>query len=617
MSSGTTTSTTTVKEGDPAEQGTACPYLDTIQRSLLDFDFEPSCSVSLQSGPHIYGCLVCGKFFRGRGQTTPAYTHSVQDGHFVFLHLAHSKFYCLPDNYEIQDASLQDIADALHPTFSSSEIAALDSNTKLARDLFGRSYLPGFVGLNNLNKTDCINACVQALAHVPPLRDYFLRQPPLTTTTSIDATSSSSDSQIVSAARMSQHITHCFGGLVRKLWSDKRFKNHIDPHMLTQAIAAASRFQIGTQMEAGEFMAWFLHQLHRGLGGSDKKKKKKRNSTTSSDKTSIIQTIFQGSVQVTTRQLKKQTNATPEGQDDRGGSGDEAEDEEEADNTPKIETEEIVTDSNFLHLTLDISQKPLFRNEDGGLVIPQEPLVTVLKKFDGMSFSDAVSRSGVAQQRRYRIRQLPPYLILHLARFQSNRFLKEKNHTIVPFPVKNLDLGNYVFDNTDTDTTETDGNSHKKKQLPTEEEIRSMSIKELRAFLTKHGQEHLMDYSPDKKELVDHIVDFTTKSLPDLLADKYDLVANITHESPAEVGKEGQSDPLQEGSYKCHVQHRGTQQWYEIQDLHVQEVMPQLIGLSESSLLIFERKNASTLSYEPKATTTTTSSKKARRKTQK
>jgi U4/U6.U5 tri-snRNP-associated protein 2 len=110
-----------------------------------------------------------------------------------------------------------------------------------------------------------------------------------------------------------------------------------------------------------------------------------------------------------------------------------------------------------------------------------------------------------------------------------------------------------------------------------------------------------MSHSPDKKELMDHIVEFTTKSLPDLLADKYDLVANITHDSPAGVGREGQSDPLQDGSYKCHVQHRGTKQWYEIQDLHVQEVMPQLIGLSESSLLIFERKSASTLSYAPKA----------------
>jgi len=96
----------------------------------------------------------------------------------------------------------------------------------------------------------------------------------------------------------------------------------------------------------------------------------------------------------------------------------------------------------------------------------------------------------------------------------------------------------------------------------------------------------------EKDELVQTVVDFCVKQLPDLLADKYDLVANITHESPADVGREGKHDPLQEGSYKCHVQHRGTKQWYEIQDLHVQEIMPQQIGLSESYVLIFERKSA-------------------------
>ena len=117
-------------------------------------------------------------------------------------------------------------------------------------------------------------------------------------------------------------------------------------------------------------------------------------------------------------------------------------------------------------------------------------------------------------------------------------------------------------------------------------------IKELKEFLTKHGREDLMTASLEKTELMDLAVDFITKSLPDLLSDKYDLVANITHESPADVGREGQHDPLQDGSYKCHVQHRGTKQWYEMQDLVVKEIMPQLIGLSESYLLIFERKSA-------------------------
>ena len=40
-----------------------CPYLDTIDRGVLDFDFEKLCSVSL-SRINVYACLVCGKYFQ-------------------------------------------------------------------------------------------------------------------------------------------------------------------------------------------------------------------------------------------------------------------------------------------------------------------------------------------------------------------------------------------------------------------------------------------------------------------------------------------------------------------------------------------------------------------------
>ena len=42
-----------------------CPYLDTINRGVLDFDFEKLCSISL-SKINVYACLVCGKYFQGR-----------------------------------------------------------------------------------------------------------------------------------------------------------------------------------------------------------------------------------------------------------------------------------------------------------------------------------------------------------------------------------------------------------------------------------------------------------------------------------------------------------------------------------------------------------------------
>ncbi len=47
-----------------------CPYLDTIDRKLLDFDFEKVCSVS-SSNINIYACLTCGKYFQGRASPFP------------------------------------------------------------------------------------------------------------------------------------------------------------------------------------------------------------------------------------------------------------------------------------------------------------------------------------------------------------------------------------------------------------------------------------------------------------------------------------------------------------------------------------------------------------------
>ena len=94
-----------------------------------------------------------------------------------------------------------------------------------------------------------------------------------------------------------------------------------------------------------------------------------------------------------------------------------------------------------------------------------------MKKFDGVSFSDALGKSGVAQRKRYILRELPPYLILHLARFKVNRYLREKNPTIVAFPVKNLDLGAYTFP------------PNGKETLPTEEEVRQMDVRPSLALL--------------------------------------------------------------------------------------------------------------------------------------
>jgi hypothetical protein len=51
------------KQRDPSER-VKCPYLDTVNRNVLDFDMEKLCSVTLVNR-NIYACLVCGKFLQG------------------------------------------------------------------------------------------------------------------------------------------------------------------------------------------------------------------------------------------------------------------------------------------------------------------------------------------------------------------------------------------------------------------------------------------------------------------------------------------------------------------------------------------------------------------------
>ena len=65
---------------------TKCPYLSTINRKVLDFDFERRCSVTLHYN-HVYVCLVCGTFFQGRSKQSPAYIHAVEGEHCLFMNL--------------------------------------------------------------------------------------------------------------------------------------------------------------------------------------------------------------------------------------------------------------------------------------------------------------------------------------------------------------------------------------------------------------------------------------------------------------------------------------------------------------------------------------------------
>ncbi|KAK0500709.1 cysteine proteinase, partial [Armillaria luteobubalina] len=367
-------------------------YLDTINRAALDFDFEKVCSVST-SNINIYGCLVCGKYFQGRGRKSYAYSHSIHDDHHVFINLETTKVYVLPDGYPVSDPSLDDIAYVLHPTFTKSSLPPTPSQpppTKPAYDLASNAYVPGYVGLNNIKHNDHMNVIIHALLHISPLRDALLLSP--------------------SNSKSGTELTRRFSALAKKLWNPRLFKAQVSPHEFLQEVNRASggKFRLEQQGDPVDFLGWLLNRLHKDLGGT-----KKKNS-------SIIFSTFQGQLRVDTQQVVV--------------SGD-------GDAKPRFDIDREIksTISPFLFLSIDLPPPPLFQDAIEKNIIPQVSLQSVLAKYDGKT-----AQESLGNLRRYQCQSLPPYVILHFKRFTKNAFVEEKNPTIVNFPLNGLDLREYL-----------------------------------------------------------------------------------------------------------------------------------------------------------------------------
>lgn len=363
---------------------------------MLDFDFEKLCSVSL-SRINVYACLVCGKYFQGRGPNTHAYTHSVSDLHYVFLNLDTLRFYCLPDNYEIIDSSLDDIKYVLNPTFTQDDIRQMDLVlSKYSRTVDGDLYVPGMVGLNNIKANDYSNVILQALSHVSPIRDYFLRE-----------------SNYIHKKKLTGDVAFSivsrFGEFMRKLWNPRNFKAHVSPHEMLQAISLCSKkcFQITEQADPIDFISWFLNSLHKQL----------KSKTNADD--SIIYRAFRGEMKIFTRKLP------PSNLDDI----------QRRLLMATAEYQETMETSNFLYLTCDLPPTPLFQDEFKENIIPQVHLFQLLSKFNGVSEKEYQTYKDNFSK-RFEITKLPRFIILYIKRFTKNTFFIEKNPTIVNFPVK-------------------------------------------------------------------------------------------------------------------------------------------------------------------------------------
>ncbi|KAK7754173.1 Ubiquitin carboxyl-terminal hydrolase 10 [Diatrype stigma] len=386
-------------------------YLDTIDRNVLDFDFEKLCSVSL-SNINVYACLVCGKYFQGRGPKSHAYFHALDEDHHVFINMETQRVYVLPEGYEVRSKSLDDIKYVANPRYTRAEVVALDRQPRTAWTLDGRAYTPGFVGMNNIKDNDYLNVVVQALSHVAPLRNFFLLE---------------------DLSARPELVRRC-AVLFRKIWNPRAFKNHVSPHELLQEISLRSnkRFNLTAQSDPVEFLSWFLNNLHLGLGGSRAK-----------PGSSIVQRIFQGKLKMESQAITVAGRPDADADSAMANSSHANSSANQDDRLRFEEAAEVKTDVHrFLLLTLDLPAAPLFQDELERNIIPQVPLTSLLAKYDG-----ATAQERLAQRVRYRLQHpLPPYLAFHVKRFSANKFVEEeRNPTIVTFDARvGLDVAPYV-----------------------------------------------------------------------------------------------------------------------------------------------------------------------------
>eukprot|EP01056_Protomagalhaensia_sp_Gyna25_P004384 Protomagalhaensia_sp_Gyna_25__4383@NODE_3_length_9524_cov_26_759410_g2_i0_p2_GENE_NODE_3_length_9524_cov_26_759410_g2_i0NODE_3_length_9524_cov_26_759410_g2_i0_p2_ORF_typecomplete_len437_score64_44UCH/PF00443_29/1_2e26zfUBP/PF02148_19/2_6e11UCH_1/PF13423_6/0_0022_NODE_3_length_9524_cov_26_759410_g2_i018083118 len=382
-------------------QVTSCPYLGTVNRHLLDLDFQKLCSVTL-SNQHVYCCLVCGKYLQGRGTNTLACTHALEENHFVFMNLQDARVYCLPDNYEIEDTSLADIQCNLHPVFRQADVAKLDTQVMHGKALDGSDFIPGLVGLNAINKsTDYANCVVQLLCVIAPLRNFFLL---------LDVRHKQRPDPVVVAT----------ADLIKKIFNPKNFKGIVCPHEFLQAITTASgkQFSLMKQSNVFEFLTWLLNHLRMKLRKKDPAlppRQQRRHSTLSDCLNSPLDSVVADALSGTISLYNpNQMGEVPE--------------------------EKVP----FFSISLQVPPAPIFKSTTT-FESAQVHICDLLDTWAGNTVSILNSWSNKQQLQTQSARcmlfwKLPKYLILHLKRFSKNSFFVEKNETMVNFLAKDFDL---------------------------------------------------------------------------------------------------------------------------------------------------------------------------------
>ncbi|ANQ09459.1 Ubiquitin Carboxyl-terminal Hydrolase-like zinc finger protein [Plasmodium coatneyi] len=578
-----------------AGRGRVCPYLRTINRNLLDFDFEKLCSISM-SNLHVYACLVCGVYFQGIGRGTYAYTHALEKNHYVFINLETCKTCCLPENYEIEDASLNDIKYFLKPTYSIDQVEYICRNSILGKSLDGADFFPGFVGLNNLKHTDYCNVIIQLVCSIIPLRNFFL--------------------VYENKKYVSKNIVSSLSELIKKIFNPRNFKGVVSPHEFLQTVGIESKktFKIGSKNDPLDFFLWLISKIHRheeralrksikgragkkrkisqggenakgadgSSGGQNKGKEEEGdddeeeegkiqpghhlsqlNAMLSSsseshmseeayDKVNIIDYCFDGELIIRTKKKKKKKKSS-EGDENtssthnakKGGKND-AYNERNAREDGKFShhmdnegggEDEISNSDEEDNEDLPDGEE---LNEEKNYVTEKIPFRTLSLKLPNPPIFKSTTESNI-------IPQVSIFELLTKFDGETESFLNEKSEpsTLIIsklpkyliFTIKRFSKNNFFVEKNGT--------------------IVNFVIKNL--DMKDYVHEDYLDKNP---------------------VTKYNLIANIFH-----------SGSVNSGTYKIHVLNQASNEWYEMEDLHVITVLPQLVLLPESCVQLYQRQD--------------------------
>ncbi|SCP03283.1 U4/U6.U5 tri-snRNP-associated protein 2, putative [Plasmodium malariae] len=602
-------------------RGRICPYLRTINRNLLDFDFEKLCSISL-SNLHVYACLVCGLYFQGIGKGTYAYTHALEKNHYVFINLETCKTCCLPENYEIEDASLNDIKYFLKPVYKREEVEYLCYNSILGKSLDGADFFPGCVGLNNLKNTDYCNVVIQLLCTIIPIRNVLLLYK--------------------NKQNIAKNLIVVLSELIKKIYNPKNFKGVVSPHEFLQAVGIESKknFKIGTKNDPLHFFLWIVNKIHRY---SERTLKRRKKELTPSSGAHYIHSIYNVHSMYDARDTHNKRNIRgphtddPEFMDYAANSRDTKEStsynynkqnvnqnsqgedrvnipQEDDGNNLEVEKNEIGEGKMEKGLTLKDKKKKIKKRKkekkwtyddiniidycfDGELIIK-----TKKKKKKDSEVVESV-KDEILKRKKEEMYEEDTQGDKYISDTMDDDELNEKKNYIIQktsFRTLSLKLPNPPIFKSTTESniipqvsifellTKFDGETetylHDDKSAPSTLIISKLPkyliftierFSKNNFFVEKNGT--IVNFVIKNLDMKDYVHQDYLNANP---VTKYNLIANIFH-----------SGTVNTGSYKIHVLNQPTNEWYEIEDLHVISILPQLVLLPESCVQLYQRQD--------------------------